>query len=228
MIPQFTGRIVESDGEKGCGWVEADGERTFLHWREFEKRWKQPAAGDQIRFTVGTGPTGEMCAKNAVHVKGKDMAPARRGRGNGSSLPRAAGSFGFAALLLLVALLVFPVVAIAKLRIDPMVAAVYALLLNSVTYLVYASDKKRAQQGAWRIPEIFLHFLEVMGGWPGAFVAQRRLRHKCRKLGYQVTFWLVVALHQYVAFGFLQGWELPRAILRAIRSVIRLANPAFW
>ena len=64
-----------------------------------------------------------------------------------------------------------------------------------------------------------------MGGWPGAFVAQRRLRHKCVKPRYQVTFWLIVALHQYVAFGFLQRWELPLAILRAPRSLVRLANP---
>jgi uncharacterized membrane protein YsdA (DUF1294 family) len=91
-------------------------------------------------------------------------------------------------------------------------------------------DKKRArqQQGARRTPEIMLHFLELMGGWPGAFVAQRRLRHKCVKRKYQIVFWLIVAIHQYVAFGFLQGWELPKAILRAIRSVIRLANPVFW
>jgi hypothetical protein len=32
-----------------------------------------------------------------------------------------------------------------------------------------------------------------MGGWPGAFVAQRRLRHKCVKRKYQIVFWLIVA-----------------------------------
>ena len=40
----------------------------------------------------------------------------------------------------------------------------------------------------------------------------RWLRHNCRKLGYQVTFWLIVAIYQYAAFGFLQRWELPVAI----------------
>ena len=215
MGSHFTGRIVEWDRERGCGWVERDGRRIFLHWREFAERKKRPEAGDRIRFTTGTGPTGEICAKNAVHVKSS------LGRRLGSSMPRAAASFGLVAFLLLVALVVLPVVAIAKLRIEPGVAAVYPLLVNGITYLVYASDKKRAQERAWRIPEIVLHFLELLGGWPGAFVAQRRLRHKCVKLGYQITFWLIVALHQYVAFGFLRRWELPIAILRAIRSVIR-------
>lgn len=215
MVPQFTGRIVEWDIDRGCGWVEAGGQRIFLHWREFATRRKRPAAGDEIRFTAGTGPTAEICAKNALHVK-PDFQ-----RGSGSSPRGAAGSLGFIALLLLIALLVFPVVTTAKLRIDPTIAAVYAFLVNGLTYLVYASDKKRAQERAWRIPEIVLHFLELLGGWPGAFVAQRRLRHKCVKLGYQVTFCLIVGLHQYVAFGFLQRWELPMGILLAIRAVIR-------
>ena len=59
------------------------------------------------------------------------------------------------------------------------------------------------------------------------FVTQPRLRHNCVKLKYQIAFWTIVAIHQYVAFGFLQGWELPIAMLRAIRSVIRAAIPSF-
>jgi uncharacterized membrane protein YsdA (DUF1294 family) len=147
----------------------------------------------------------------------RSSAQSRRTPATGTS----GGHFGLWALLLLVALLVLPVLAIAKLRIDPAVAAVYALLVNAATYLVYASDKARAQQGAWRVPETVLHFLELMGGWPSAFVAQRRLRHKCVKLPYQVVFWLIVAVHEYVAFGLLRGWELPKAILRGITDVWR-------
>ena len=74
--------------------------------------------------------------------------------------------FGPSALLLLAALLVFPVIAMAKLRIDPVVATVYSILINGVTYLVYASDKRKAQQDAWRTPEIVLHFRELMGKPP--------------------------------------------------------------
>jgi uncharacterized membrane protein YsdA (DUF1294 family) len=136
--------------------------------------------------------------------------------------------FSFLAALVLTALLVFPTLAVAKLRIDPFVAATYALLINGITYLIYAHDKRQARAGAWRVPEVVLHMLELLGGWPGAFVAQRRLRHKCVKLSYQFTFWFIVAVHQYVASGFLQGGELPKAILRTIRSIIRVANPAFW
>ncbi|SJM91388.1 Cold-shock protein (fragment) [Crenothrix polyspora] len=47
----------------------------------------------------------------------------------------------------------------------------------------------------WRIPEKSLHTLELLGGWPGALLAQRTLRHKNRKPSYQVVFWLIVGLH---------------------------------
>ncbi|MFP5341147.1 MAG: DUF1294 domain-containing protein, partial [Gammaproteobacteria bacterium] len=39
-------------------------------------------------------------------------------------------------------------------------------------------------------------FFELAGGWPGALVAQQVFRHKTRKLSYQLTFWLIVVLHQ--------------------------------
>jgi uncharacterized membrane protein YsdA (DUF1294 family) len=37
--------------------------------------------------------------------------------------------------------------------------------------------------------------LALVGGWPGALVAQRVLRHKSRKKPFQVTFWVVVVLN---------------------------------
>lgn len=77
-----------------------------------------------------------------------------------------------------------------------------------VTYILYAWDKRRAQRGEWRIPEKVLHFWEVLGGWPGGFLAQRRLRHKSAKLSYLVTFWSIVALHNYLAIDAQLGWRL--------------------
>jgi hypothetical protein len=58
VVPEFTGRIVEWDFAKGCGWLESDGQRIFLHWPGFAERRKRPAVGDVIRFTAATGPCG--------------------------------------------------------------------------------------------------------------------------------------------------------------------------
>ena len=85
--------------------------------------------------------------------------------------------------------------------------ALYAVAVSAITYWVYAVDKRRAEHGEWRVPEAHLHLLELLGGWPGAFLAQRRLRHKCSKGSYQFVFWLIVLIYQCAAFDSFQHWR---------------------
>ncbi len=89
----------------------------------------------------------------------------------------------------------------------------YAVSIAGVTYLLYATDKKRARTRQWRISEAVLHFFELIGGWPGAFIAQRGLRHKCSKLSYQTVFWLIVLAYQAVALDFLLDWKIAARFL---------------
>ena len=72
------------------------------------------------------------------------------------------------------------------------------LVASALAFGLYWYDKKQAQTGQWRTPENVLHGAELLGGWPGALVAQQMFRHKTRKLSYQVFFWLIVTLHQVV------------------------------
>lgn len=69
-------------------------------------------------------------------------------------------------------------------------------LLSLISFVQYWSDKQHAQKGRWRTPENTLHITELLGGWPGALVAQQVFRHKTRKLSFQLVFWAIVILHQ--------------------------------
>ena len=73
--------------------------------------------------------------------------------------------------------------------------AVYPAV-SLITVLLYWQDKHQARTQAWRTPEKVLHASELLGGWPGALVAQQLFRHKTRKLSYQLMFWAIVLLHQ--------------------------------
>ncbi len=61
--------------------------------------------------------------------------------------------------------------------------------------VAYGIDKDRAGRSEWRLTESLLHLLELLGGWPGALFAQQLFRHKTRKVGFQVIFWIVVLAH---------------------------------
>lgn len=69
---------------------------------------------------------------------------------------------------------------------------------SAVAFGVYWYDKHQAKTGQWRTPEKALHGVELLGGWPGALLAQQVFRHKTRKVSFQVVFWLIVAVHQAV------------------------------
>ncbi|MEG1039366.1 MAG: DUF1294 domain-containing protein [Pseudomonas sp.] len=79
-------------------------------------------------------------------------------------------------------------------------------LVSLVSFALYWRDKHQARNQGWRTPEKVLHASELCGGWPGALLAQQAFRHKTRKVSFQLSFWLIVALHQlfwvdYLLFG---------------------------
>ena len=99
------------------------------------------------------------------------------------------------ALISEVSVLEYPVILIA-----PIAASLVSF------YLVF-SDKQKAKEKSWRTPESTLHISELLGGWPGSFVAQRYFRHKTSKASYQFVFWMIVSLYQIASFDSLQSWK---------------------
>lgn len=75
-----------------------------------------------------------------------------------------------------------------------MVGCLY-LVMSLVTFALYGLDKSRARRGGRRVPERTLHLFELLGGLPGALLAQRVFRHKSRKSAYQVVFIGIALLH---------------------------------
>ena len=69
-----------------------------------------------------------------------------------------------------------------------------------ITYGVYARDKTAAQNAGRRVPESTLHLMSLVGGWPGALIAQALLRHKTRKTSFLIGYWLTVIVN-CVALG---------------------------
>jgi uncharacterized membrane protein YsdA (DUF1294 family) len=129
---------------------------------------------------------------------------------------RGIGVYACVALMLLLVLPIFALIRITA-RIDWWILAAAPLAVSAFTFFLYRNDKRRAEASEWRIPEFTLHFWELAGGWPGAFLAQRIVRHKISKISYQFVFWLIVLLHQFVALDSLMGWWMIHGALRFIK-----------
>ena len=99
------------------------------------------------------------------------------------------------ALLLLCGLPVYGVVTYWTSGVSWLPAAIYALM-SIVAFALYGYDKRQARHDGQRTPEKLLHLSELLGGWPGALLAQQVFRHKTRKFSYQWVFWLIVLLHE--------------------------------
>ena len=54
----------------------------------------------------------------------------------------------------------------------------YLIVSNIVTFLVYGIDKWKAKQGSWRISEVSLLILAVIGGCIGALLGMKIWHHK--------------------------------------------------
>lgn len=79
------------------------------------------------------------------------------------------------------------------------------LITSIITFLLYGYDKRAAKEAKdSRIPERTLHVLELMGGWPGAFLGVRYHRNKTDwkdKRYFKLTTWAI-------AIGHLLFWSL--------------------
>ena len=69
------------------------------------------------------------------------------------------------------------------------------LLASVICLAVYAIDKRAARRKQQRIPERTLLMLGLAGGWPGALIGQRVLRHKSVKQPFLTWFWLTVTFN---------------------------------
>ncbi|HEX8310067.1 MAG TPA: DUF1294 domain-containing protein [Chthoniobacteraceae bacterium] len=152
-----------------------------------------------------TNPHGKTIGRRPSTPPRSDRAPTRR-------------HLSVAVIGSLLALLILPGLALGRLAesLSPELVFGYATFSSLITFLFYWRDKRRAQTGQWRIPESTLHLAELLGGWPGAFLAQHELRHKVVKRRYQLVFWLIVIVYQAVSFDFMRNWQYSRLALSLV------------
>jgi uncharacterized membrane protein YsdA (DUF1294 family)/cold shock CspA family protein len=199
------GKITHWNQQKAYGFITPSSgtNRVFVHIRAFKNRHLPPELNQVVLYSLSKDKQGRPCA---VKVTRASEIPSR----NPKSITKL--------FLILFAIGFIAVAAWSVSTYNMPIQILYLYLAASaVTFLIYAKDKRAARRNRWRTPESTLHTLALIGGWPGALIAQQVLRHKSRKNAFQFAFWATVVLN-CVAFGWLfteQGAEMLRLLVAA-------------
>lgn len=193
-----SGVLSRWNDDRGFGFIKPDdgGEKLFVHVSAFGPLERRPLAGDRVRFTAETDERGrtqavaadiEGVARAAAMPRSDGLARAEEGRrGPQAWTVLDVLSIGTLVTVLLLGLLVW--------EMPSWVLVLYGGM-SAAAGLLYWSDKRNATTGGWRTPESTLHVVALAGGWPGAIIAQRWLRHKTLKSSFRIVFWSTVALN---------------------------------
>jgi uncharacterized membrane protein YsdA (DUF1294 family) len=71
-------------------------------------------------------------------------------------------------------------------------------ILSVIAFVMYWHDKQQAIHLAERVSESALLAIGQFGGWPGALLAQKILKHKTAKLSFQIKFMVTLVGHVVV------------------------------
>lgn len=180
---RYQGKITEWKDEQGFGFITPDGggKRVFVHIKSFSKSGRRPAENASVTYRLAADAKGRAQAQDVAMVQARG-APAAQHAYSNFRLILAAGFIGLVSVFVVTGRL-------------PVAVLWFYLAVSAMTFIVYALDKSAAQNNQWRIQEISLHLFALVGGWPGALAAHKLLRHKSRKLSFQLTFWATVIIH---------------------------------
>ena len=177
------GKITSWNDDKGFGFITPvdGGKQVFMHVKALRRNSRRPEVSDVVTYALSKDKRGRPCAANAT-LAGDKLKEKVQNRRNSFAI--------FFALAFLCAV----GASVLAGTLPRIILLVYAVL-SLVTFIAYAIDKSAAKSGRWRTSEATLQLCGLVGGWPGALIAQQTLRHKSKKTSFRVVLWINVFLN---------------------------------
>lgn len=177
------GKIASWNDAKAYGFIQPldGGKRVFVHINAFANRDRRPEVGQVVSYGLSTDKQGRPCAARATLAGDRLPQPRKQSSSKASN-------FIAVTFLLIVTVVVVTTKA-------PLLLLAAYIVASLITFIAYAMDKSAARSGSQRTSENSLHLFALLGGWPGALIAQQKFRHKTQKQPFRNIFWLTVAVN---------------------------------
>jgi uncharacterized membrane protein YsdA (DUF1294 family)/cold shock CspA family protein len=184
---RYSGKITYWKDAQGYGFITptGGGKEVFVHIKSFINKQKRPLGGEMVSYGITTDNKGRFESTEVLFAGEYNPFVKSSSVTNEPSV-----------VLVFIAAIFIIVVAICVLfdKLPIYMLGVY-LAASMVSFIAYGMDKSAAEEGRWRISEARLTMFALIGGWPGALIAQRLFRHKTKKLSFQIAFWFVVLIN---------------------------------
>lgn len=189
------GKITTWDDNKGYGFITPlqGGERVFIHITALKNRSRRPQLNEIVTYQLSADKQGRKCAANAT-LAGDSLVKKRQSKTNHIRFTVAILALAFIGASFLAG------------QIPLYVLSLY-VAASLITFFLYWKDKAAAKNKAWRTEEQTLHLLSLLGGWPGALIAQEKFRHKTSKNSFKTIFWITVFIN-IIAYIFFLNKEV--------------------
>lgn len=198
---RYQGKITSWKDDQGFGFItpNGSGDQVFLHIKAFSGASRRPVGNEIVTYELTTDERRRPRATNVAFVGKKRFVDGA-----------AAGS-GWGSAIFVAFFCIFMVSAVLAGKLSWTVLALY-LGTSVIAFFAYAFDKSAAHKDQWRTRESTLHMFGLIGGWPGALIAQKVLRHKSRKPEFRTVFRATVIANCGVLLVYASP-ELSRAVL---------------
>ena len=186
------GRLVEWFDEKGYGFIQPNDDskdRVFLHIKDFARQGPRPILGCALEYNVIVDVQGRYRAQQVSYLKASQTQKSRTSKVSPKKTEQ--GQRWSPMQIASVAYIVFLALLVLLGRLSGLVLLLISVM-NAASYWFYAQDKEAAKNGQRRVPENTLHLLSFLGGWPAAWLAQQKLRHKTQKQPFRKIYFCTI------------------------------------